>query len=63
MYHAVSKGVVIGFSVTGSRRTLFKFRNSSFVKVLDLMNIMAAGSKTKVQDVNLKCTCPVCFSR
>lgn len=26
------------------------------------MNIMAAGSKTKVQDVNLKCTCPVCFS-
>lgn len=37
-------------------------RYSYFVKELDLISIMAAGSKTKVQDVNLKCTCPVCFS-
>lgn len=33
-----------------------------FLKSMDLINIMAAGPETKVQDVSLKCTCPVCAS-
>lgn len=56
------KGIIISFGINGSRMTLLS-HHPSFVKELDLMNIMAAGSKTKVQDVKLKySTCPVCFS-
>lgn len=63
MYHAVFKRHDDRFRVLRGREWHSLVRNSFFVfKELGVMNIMAAGSKTKVQDVNLKCTCPVWFS-